>query len=184
MAFFLVDLWSGLLKIEAQKSQKFGRECYQFVCVFDIMNRSGMCSTSVIYIMTQPFLLFIGKEWTNMAVPRGVWIWSTKKKKKKKESLLQNIGRTTEWSLQMEILPHFQQFQINLFLRFVSHLTLSVPRKVSCCCRPCARELAGKTDVNSPKILRWPGFLFKVHKICIILKGNWIRFLLKAIKKL
>ena len=29
-----------------------------------------------IYIISQPLLLFIGKEWTNMAVPRGAQIWS------------------------------------------------------------------------------------------------------------
>ena len=30
----------------------------------------------------------------------------------------------------------------------IQTLTLSVPRKLSCCCRPCAREFSGKMGVN------------------------------------
>ena len=46
------------------------------VCVSDIMNKASTCDRSVYYIKQQPFLFFVDKEQTSMAVPLGAEIGS------------------------------------------------------------------------------------------------------------
>ena len=64
------------------------------------------------------FLLFTGKEQINMAAPWGTQIWSREKK-----VCFINADRTAVWSLQMEMLPHFQLNQANFHCHLSSLFT-------------------------------------------------------------
>ena len=47
------------------------------VCVFDIINKTAMCGTSVDYIITQPFSCSsLAKKWTHTAAPLAPQIWT------------------------------------------------------------------------------------------------------------
>ena len=38
------------------------------VCIRDVLNKAGIYDKSMKYVISGPFLLFIGEEWTNVAV--------------------------------------------------------------------------------------------------------------------
>ena len=79
----LFDLWSSLFKIDVWKSWVHSRESCHFVSssvcrCWRVMDGADMRGSSSYYVLIRPFLLFIGKEQTNMAAPCGTLIWSKK----------------------------------------------------------------------------------------------------------
>ena len=65
------------------------------------------------------FLLFSGKEGTNMAVPLGAQIRSIEC-----TSVAKNIYKTTTWSLQTKMLARYLRFQTSFHLRSMSPFKL------------------------------------------------------------
>ena len=79
--FFLVSLWSSLLKNQHSKTWPWA---LRFCSLLDIRRKASICDRSVCYIMSWPFFLFfIRKEWTNMATPQEAPMWSDNKTKNK-----------------------------------------------------------------------------------------------------
>ena len=98
-----------------------------FYKVCDIMNKAwvaGVYMTSWVKL----FLLFIGKEWTNVALPWGAQTWSRKKYFccrviKMYFLLYSHSDRITMGNLQLEIFVYFLCFQASLHLLLRSPLS-------------------------------------------------------------
>ena len=101
--FFVVVSW---LKIKKNMIVSAAILC-PAVYISDI-NKLGMYGQSFF------FLLFIGKEHTDITALRGAQIWS-----KKVLFLDTNIDRKTQWSMLMKICAHFLCFQASLIASLV-----------------------------------------------------------------
>ena len=120
------NLWPSLLKTDILKWQK---HMIIWVLPFHVWHSVHVTSQSrlacmpdkIFYLMSQLFLLFIGKEQTNMAALRGTQIWR-KQKTKKQYLCCINIDRATIQNLLMEIFAHFLYFQANLPHPLGSHV--------------------------------------------------------------
>ena len=67
--FFFLGGGGGGGLIDDQTSRKQCCEYRHFDQVCDVMNKSGLCGRIGHYVMSKPFLLFIGNERTNMVAP-------------------------------------------------------------------------------------------------------------------
>ena len=138
---FSVDLWSSLLRIDIWKFGKCSHEhCHVMsgsaaACVCDVTNKASFCGISICDIMSQIFLLFLGKEWTNMAAYWGAKIWGKKRERKKTSvgyTLIEQLYQACKWN-------SFFYIFLFYFTTILSHwdfchwkLGLLSPGKASC----------------------------------------------------
>ena len=97
---------------------------YLAVCVCDIMNESRVNGRSVFCITSLHSLIFIGKEWSIMAVPWGAPVWSKQQQRQTKNHFCCTpVDRTAIPSLHVEKNSLFDwHFQANLGLGLGSPL--------------------------------------------------------------
>ena len=100
--FTPVDLRSNLLKIDIWKLREYGYECCQ------IWQKLWRHEEGWHVRQKCTLLLFVGKQWNNMAAPWGTKIRRKKKERKKEYLSCRNIDRTTVQSLQREIFALFR----------------------------------------------------------------------------